>query len=133
MTNGRTLYRRVWESSHVRDWRAEWARPYRRPLNWEYDTRFYLYFGTLVFMLPFFGFHLLMTDSWFQRLMGAFLLPVASGLVIGLVHTLRKPVDPEALAEQRRAREVSRMRRRRPPRFPPGSRNSTKLPPSREH
>ena len=129
-TTGR-LARFVRESPLFDGWRPQRL---RGPLDWQVNNRFYVWFGLVVLILPALGLQLLLTGRWWERLGGLVLFPAGSLLAVGLMQWLRRPVDPEeveALHRRQAARgRFGGMKRRRPPRFPPGSANSTQLPPA---
>jgi hypothetical protein len=90
----------------------------------------------MLLILPFLGLNFLLTGRWWERLIGLVLVPAGSVVAFGLVQWLRRPVDTEALEALRRRQEArgtfGGLKKRRPPRFPPGSANATQLPPSRQ-
>ena len=108
----------------------------RRPLDWEENHRWYLVVGLMTPAVALGGGNLLLTGRWWERPLGFVLLVAGSVLTFGLLQWLRRPVDPEALASLRRRQKArgrfGGLKMRRPPRFPPGSPNSTQLPPSRQ-
>ena len=86
----------------------------------------------VVVAVPYSGLHILLTDRWWERLFGLVLLLVGSVPAFGLIQWLLRPVDPEArgaLRQLQKARgRFGGLKMRRPPRFRPGSPNSTQLP-----
>jgi hypothetical protein len=107
----------------------------RRPLDWGLNFRIYIVLGFLVLAVPYIGLLILLTWRWWERPFGLVLLMAGCLPAFGLVQWLRRPVDPEALAALRRTQQArgrfGGIKTRRPPRFRPGSPNSTQLPPSR--
>jgi hypothetical protein len=122
---------RVWESQLFDVERDRSERGVRGPLDWYYNARFYVsvVLGILIGVGA--GLQLLVAGPGWLHLVGPVVLGPSLWLAWHTVRWLLRPVDGEALAGLRRQQEARRsggLRKRRPPRFPPGSRNSTRLP-----
>ena len=130
--SGLSFFRRLWESPLFDAERERSKRGLRGPLDWYYNARFYVGVPLGLLIAVGLGVQLLIVGPGWVHLLGPLILVPSFWLSWQLVRWLRRPVDAKALEDRRAERLNQRLRKRRPPRFPPGSRNATQLPPNGE-
>ena len=125
---GARFFRRLWESPLFDAERERSKRGVRGPLDWYSDARFYVSVPLGLLIGIGLGLQLLIVGPGWLHLLGPLVFVPSVWLAWQLLRWLRRPVDAEALAAMLAERRARGLRKRRPPRFPPGSRNATRLP-----
>ena len=128
-THRRRLLQAVRRSTPIRWLEGDGAGELRGPLDWYYNGRWYFTVGLFTVVVPALGLQLIVTGTWVERLAGLVVAPFGVLLLVRTVQWLLRPVDPDAISALR----AQSLKRRKPPRFPPGSPDSTRLPESPDH